>query len=215
MCDVQLMRKNQYEEALFRAEDDRFELDMVIECGASTIQRLQPLAEKLLALEPDERANFRIPDGVMGPVHYRSVQKIYGTLELSCAFTNCAVKNFQNFTLLCTTNPSLCERPSTCIRTLVHPLLVCSQVVWCMLSGCHFKLLWAQSPQSMVLEAASMESQVALTACMHKHSLHFLGCPRVVTKLLLASLHHMGPERRVAHSYRTVEHSLQQHMLGL
>ena len=209
------MRKNQYEEALFRAEDDRFELDMVIECGASTIQRLQPLAEKLLALEPDERANFRIPDGVMGPVHYRSVQKIYGTLELSCAFTNCAVKNFQNFTLLCTTNPSLCERPSTCIRTLVHPLLVCSQVVWCMLSGCHFKLLWAQSPQSMVLEAASMESQVALTACMHKHSLHFLACPRVVTKLLLASLHHMGPERRVAHSYRTVEHSLQQHMLGL
>ncbi|DBA68064.1 TPA: hypothetical protein ACH3X2_014084 [Trebouxia sp. C0005] len=73
-----LMRKNQYEEALFRAEDDRFELDMVIECGASTIQRLQPLAEKLLALEPDERANFRIPDGVMGPVHYRAVQKIYG-----------------------------------------------------------------------------------------------------------------------------------------
>jgi len=102
MRDVQLMRKNQYEEALFRAEDDRFELDMVIECGASTIQRLQPLAEKLLALEPDERANFRIPDGVMGPVHYRSVQKIYGTLELSCASRNCSVKKFQNivYTLL-------------------------------------------------------------------------------------------------------------------
>ncbi len=101
MRDVQLMRKNQYEEALFRAEDDRFELDMVIECGASTIQRLQPLAEKLLALEPDERANFRIPDSVMGPVHYRSVQKIYGML--SCAFKHCSLKNFQTVTFSCTT----------------------------------------------------------------------------------------------------------------
>ncbi len=75
------MRKNQYEEALFRAEDDRFELDMVIECGASTIQRMQPLAEQLLALEPEERTNFRVPEGVLGPIHYRSVQKIYGKIE--------------------------------------------------------------------------------------------------------------------------------------
>ena len=82
---VQLMRKNQYEEALFRAEDDRFELDMAIECGASTIQRLQPLAEQLLAMESEERANFRIPDGVLGPIHYRAVHKIYGMNPLPCA----------------------------------------------------------------------------------------------------------------------------------
>ena len=72
------MRKNQYEEALFRAEDDRFELDMVIECNASTIQRMHPLAEQLMAMEPEERANFHIPEGALGPIHYRSVQKIYG-----------------------------------------------------------------------------------------------------------------------------------------
>ena len=72
------MRKNQYEEALFRAEDDRFELDMVIECNASTIQRMQPLAEQLMAMEPEERSNFHIPEGALGPIHYRSVQKIYG-----------------------------------------------------------------------------------------------------------------------------------------
>ena len=75
---LQLMRKNQYEEALFRAEDDRFELDMVIECNASTIQRMQPLAEQLMAMEPEERSNFHIPEGALGPIHYRSVQKIYG-----------------------------------------------------------------------------------------------------------------------------------------
>lgn len=40
---VQLMRKNQYEEALFRCEDDRFELDMCIETNASTLRKYHPL----------------------------------------------------------------------------------------------------------------------------------------------------------------------------
>ena len=79
-ASVQLMRKNQYEEALFRAEDDRFELDMAIECVSSTLQRLQPLAQQLEAMPPEERSTFRIPDRVLGPIHYRSVQKIYGNL---------------------------------------------------------------------------------------------------------------------------------------
>lgn len=49
----QLMRKNQYEEALFRCEDDRYELDMCIETTAATIKRLQPLAEKIAQLRCD------------------------------------------------------------------------------------------------------------------------------------------------------------------
>lgn len=73
-----LMRKNQYEEALFRAEDDRFELDMAIECVTSTVKRLQPLAEQLETMGPEEKANFRIPEGALGPIHYRSISKIYG-----------------------------------------------------------------------------------------------------------------------------------------
>ena len=40
---VQHMRKNQYEEALFRCEDDRFELDMVIERNTSTMRTMGPL----------------------------------------------------------------------------------------------------------------------------------------------------------------------------
>ena len=39
------MRKNQYEEALFRCEDDRFELDMVIETNASAIRHITPLVQ--------------------------------------------------------------------------------------------------------------------------------------------------------------------------
>ena len=37
---LQHMRKNQYEEALFRCEDDRFELDMAIECSRSAVKAL-------------------------------------------------------------------------------------------------------------------------------------------------------------------------------
>ena len=40
---MQHMRKNQYEEALFRCEDDRFELDMVIERNTSTMRAMGPL----------------------------------------------------------------------------------------------------------------------------------------------------------------------------
>ena len=83
------MRKNQYEEALFRAEDDRFELDMIIECASSAIQHMQPLAERLMAMEAEERANFRLPEGALSPIHFRAVQKIYGrSLFIVDACTN-------------------------------------------------------------------------------------------------------------------------------
>ncbi|XP_010510993.1 PREDICTED: paired amphipathic helix protein Sin3-like 5 isoform X1 [Camelina sativa] len=41
------MRKNQYEESLFRCEDDRFELDMLLESVAATIKRVEILLEKV------------------------------------------------------------------------------------------------------------------------------------------------------------------------
>ena len=42
---AQHMRKNQYEEALFRCEDDRFELDMTIESNSSAIRAVTPLVQ--------------------------------------------------------------------------------------------------------------------------------------------------------------------------
>ena len=58
---AQHMRKNIYEEALFRSEDDRFELDMVIECGASAIRAMKPLVAQLAGLQTDVKANWRLP----------------------------------------------------------------------------------------------------------------------------------------------------------
>lgn len=74
------MRKNQYEEALFRCEDDRFELDMAIERNASTIRAMQPLVEVIQALPEngDERAAYRPPSAALGPIHLRNISSIYG-----------------------------------------------------------------------------------------------------------------------------------------
>ena len=47
----QHMRKNQYEEALFRCEDDRFELDMTIEANSSAIRAITPLVQARLVVD--------------------------------------------------------------------------------------------------------------------------------------------------------------------
>ncbi|KAJ0244111.1 Paired amphipathic helix protein Sin3-like 5 [Hirschfeldia incana] len=41
------MRKNQYEESLFRCEDDRFELDMLLESVNAAIKRVEAILEKI------------------------------------------------------------------------------------------------------------------------------------------------------------------------
>jgi paired amphipathic helix protein Sin3a len=47
------MRKNPYEDALFKCEDDRYELDMIIESSIATIRFLETVQEEIEAL-PDE-----------------------------------------------------------------------------------------------------------------------------------------------------------------
>ena len=81
---LQHMRKNQYEEALFRCEDDRYELDMVIESNASAIRHLQPLCEDIMKMSPEEKNNYRIPDQGLTPLHFRCIQKIYGATPAGC-----------------------------------------------------------------------------------------------------------------------------------
>jgi paired amphipathic helix protein Sin3a len=72
------MRKNQYEEALFRCEDDRFELDMCIETNASTLKKLRPLRDLFATMTPEDRALWRLPESELGAIHFRAVERIYG-----------------------------------------------------------------------------------------------------------------------------------------
>ena len=72
------MRKNQYEESLFRCEDDRFELDMAIECNASAIRAIEPLVDRLAAMDAEERSVWRLPEKALSPIHLRAIARIYG-----------------------------------------------------------------------------------------------------------------------------------------
>lgn len=74
------MRKNQYEEALFRCEDDRFELDMAIQCGQSAIRALTCTAEEISKLDAEGKERYRLDKTRIKSIHFRIVQKIYGAL---------------------------------------------------------------------------------------------------------------------------------------
>lgn len=74
-------RKNQYEEYMYRCEDERFELDVVIETNASTIRVLEGVAKKLSRMSPDEVSRYKLDDclGGSSPVlHQRALKRIYG-----------------------------------------------------------------------------------------------------------------------------------------
>ena len=90
-----ITRKNQYEEAIFKTEDDRYELDIIIECNYSVIKALE--AELLLLAEksPEEQMHQRISQP-LGDVQCRSLSRVYGdhgpeVISLLNASPKCAI----------------------------------------------------------------------------------------------------------------------------
>ena len=71
-------RKNQYEDFLFMAEDDHFELDMIMDQNNSAIKAMKPLVEQISELPEDAKANWQLPDGALRAFHYRAVHRVYG-----------------------------------------------------------------------------------------------------------------------------------------
>ncbi|PAN17692.1 hypothetical protein PAHAL_3G150100 [Panicum hallii] len=70
------MRKNQYEESLFRCEDDRFELDILLESVNSTIKRVEELVEKMdKSLKPDSSIHI---DEHLTCLNMRCIERVYG-----------------------------------------------------------------------------------------------------------------------------------------
>jgi histone deacetylase complex regulatory component SIN3 len=72
------MRRNQFEDNLFRCEDDRYELDMVIETNAATIHKLEPLAQVIANMSDEEKAKHMLAEHALGAVHYRAIERVYG-----------------------------------------------------------------------------------------------------------------------------------------
>ena len=93
------MRRNHYEEMLFRCEDERFEIDQVIDSNAATLSRLEPIAEEIAQLAEDEvmpseysstgkatgdcgmgglRYQYTLDPKILGVIHRNAIARLYG-----------------------------------------------------------------------------------------------------------------------------------------
>ncbi|KAJ6009995.1 hypothetical protein N7522_005011 [Penicillium canescens] len=73
-------RKNQYEDALHRIEEDRHDYDHHIEACVRTIQLIEPICQQFLHMSEAERASFKLPLGLGGQseaIYQRVIKKIY------------------------------------------------------------------------------------------------------------------------------------------
>uniref|UniRef100_A0A804QJM7 Histone deacetylase interacting domain-containing protein n=2 Tax=Zea mays TaxID=4577 RepID=A0A804QJM7_MAIZE len=71
------MRKNQYEESLFRCEDDRFELDMLLESVNAATKRVEELIEKMQDNSVKPESPIRM-DEHLTPLNLRCIERLYG-----------------------------------------------------------------------------------------------------------------------------------------
>eukprot|EP01134_Creolimax_fragrantissima_P007919 CFRG7919T1 len=72
--------KNSYEYALYKCEDERYELDMLLEMNASTLQVLEKVEDRISKMSAEEGDRFRL-DGRLGgqstTIHYTSLKRLY------------------------------------------------------------------------------------------------------------------------------------------
>ncbi|XP_022151191.1 paired amphipathic helix protein Sin3-like 4 isoform X1 [Momordica charantia] len=71
------MRKNQYEESLFRCEDDRFELDMLLESVNVTTKRVEELLDKINNNVIKADCPISIEDHLTA-LNLRCIERLYG-----------------------------------------------------------------------------------------------------------------------------------------
>lgn len=74
-------KKNIFEEALHRVEEERYDYDLNIEANLNTISLLEPIAKKISLMSEEEKNAFKLPPGLGGPsktIYQRIIKKIYG-----------------------------------------------------------------------------------------------------------------------------------------
>ncbi|CCH41931.1 Transcriptional regulatory protein [Wickerhamomyces ciferrii] len=73
-------RKNQYEEILFRIEEERHEYDYYMEANLRTIQTLETIANRISNMTPEEKASFKLPNGLghtSQTIYKKVIRKVY------------------------------------------------------------------------------------------------------------------------------------------
>jgi histone deacetylase complex regulatory component SIN3 len=71
-------RKNQYEELLFKCEDDRFELDLLVEGNASAIRSLETTLASFRTLSPSALATFQLNESDISVLTIKAIRRVYG-----------------------------------------------------------------------------------------------------------------------------------------
>ncbi|KAI8370605.1 uncharacterized protein BYT42DRAFT_538182 [Radiomyces spectabilis] len=74
-------KRNPYEDAMNRTEEERYDYDLNIESNLSTIALLEPIAKRLSTMTEEEKAELRLPVGLGGPsktIYQSVIKKIYG-----------------------------------------------------------------------------------------------------------------------------------------
>lgn len=75
---VKSTRKNVYEENLFKVEDERFELDILIENNASAIRALERIVRQAENTPTEEHHLITLKDHDVDILHIRSIARLYG-----------------------------------------------------------------------------------------------------------------------------------------
>ncbi|KAJ2747575.1 hypothetical protein GGI20_000400 [Coemansia sp. BCRC 34301] len=81
-------KKNQFEEAMFRSEEDRHEMDIEIDTNLSVIRQLTPIAQQIEQMDPDKLMQLTLPVNFWGmseALPRRALRKVYDssrTLEI-------------------------------------------------------------------------------------------------------------------------------------
>ncbi|KAK4516705.1 Global transcription regulator sge1 [Mucor velutinosus] len=74
-------KKNVFEEALHRVEEERYHYDLDIEANLNTISLLEPINKKIALMTDEEKNDFKVSPGLGGPskaIYQRVLKKIYG-----------------------------------------------------------------------------------------------------------------------------------------
>ena len=84
--DAVRIRRNAYEEAMFRIEDERFEVDMAIERNAVAMRQVEPMANEVEELRTNEendgqpigRLRYQLKPRALNSIHINSIGRVYG-----------------------------------------------------------------------------------------------------------------------------------------
>lgn len=74
-------KKTQFEEHVYRCEDERFELDVVLETNLATILVLEAVNKDLTRMSDEEKAKFKLDNclgGTSEVIHRKAIHRIYG-----------------------------------------------------------------------------------------------------------------------------------------